>query len=279
MRVLVKVRLRVRMKVQMGLRMSFMLAQHMEDTRDQHTTPSLLLPQAKLNSLYLPPRMDVGGLYAATSRTCALGLVYGPLYPYIYLLTALSLTLCYYSTRYAIATWYLKPAAVGEGMMDSMRASLAAAVGTMVTLQSLALLAAKEDSLGLGSTMAAVGSPACWLLYVATPWGRFPPFRGGEGGFQLEGDTEGMRYDEVMSATQIEMEPYVCPRLTAQTLKALEEEKEFVRNILAHADCWNGTRKRWRRSVKVGDETRAGEGSKDEELARSRSCRTCACLS
>ena len=55
--------------------------------------------QAKLNSLWKPPPMHIGEMYASSVKTIALGLVYGPLYPFLYPLTAFALLLCYVCTR------------------------------------------------------------------------------------------------------------------------------------------------------------------------------------
>ena len=66
--------------------------------------------QAKLNQLWLPPRMFIGELYANTLKTCSLGLAYGPIYPACYLLTAAALLFSNICTSYSISRWYVDPA-------------------------------------------------------------------------------------------------------------------------------------------------------------------------
>ena len=50
--------------------------------------------QIKLNQLYAPPPMAFGHLYAETFRTLSIGVVYAPIYPPAFILTALA-----YSSR------------------------------------------------------------------------------------------------------------------------------------------------------------------------------------
>ena len=192
--------------------------------------------QAKLNSIWQPPQMHIGELYAATVKTLALGLVYGPLYPYIYLLTAFALLFCYVSTRNGIVKWYAKPPAVDDGMMSSMRANLSAVVALMIVVQSLGVFASLDrHHLGYGSTFAALGSPAAWLVYALVPLDRFHAFRPYDEGAEAAdaadagGETGGMRFDEVTKQKQIEMEPYICPKLTKRIFDALVEEEEYAR--------------------------------------------------
>jgi len=192
--------------------------------------------QAKLNSLWRPPPMHVGELYAATIKTCALGLVYGPLCPYIYLMTCGALLFCYIATRNGIARWYLKPPAVDEGMMTSMRTSLSGVVATMVALQTMAILASTRGELGYGSATAVFGCPIAWLLYAFTPLDRFNAFIRREAA--ESGDVESQegqfkyKYEDVMLHTGIEMVPYVCPKLTDKMMAALEEEKVYCQDVL-----------------------------------------------
>ena len=65
--------------------------------------------------------MPLGGLYAETFRSIALGMLYAPIYPPSFLLIALGLCLNYYSTRFAIAKWYMRPPLVGGQLLSSMR--------------------------------------------------------------------------------------------------------------------------------------------------------------
>ena len=130
--------------------------------------------------------------------------------------------------------------------MYSTRTNLSVIVAAMVVVQSLGIFASiDQDNLSYGSAAAAVGSPAAWLLYALFPLDWFEMFKnyeqdeltqaGEEGGVEGEesgGDTGGLRFDDVMRRLQIELEPYICPKLTKHILDALVEEEEYAREKL-----------------------------------------------
>ena len=166
--------------------------------------------------------------------------MYGPLYPAIYLLTAFGLLFCYVSTRYGIVRWYQKQPAVDDDMMASMRSTLSVVIAVMIVVQTLGVFAAIDnESIGFGSAAAAIGAPTAWLVYALVPLERFSYFKdyeqdeGAEDGG--EGDTGGMRWDEVTKLKQIEMEPYICPKLTKRIYDALAEEEEYAKATIAAA--------------------------------------------
>ena len=65
----------------------------------------LVVSQHRLNQLWAPPDMLLGELYASTIKTVALCLVYAPLWPPAYIVTALALLLNYVCTKFAVAYW------------------------------------------------------------------------------------------------------------------------------------------------------------------------------
>ena len=77
--------------------------------------------QIKLNQLYAPPPMAFGHLYAETFRTLSIGVVYAPIYPPAFILTALALLLSFYATKFAIAHWYMRPPLVDGQLMKRFR--------------------------------------------------------------------------------------------------------------------------------------------------------------
>ena len=77
--------------------------------------------QIRLNQLWAPPRMPLGGIYAETFRSLAVGMVYAPIYPPAFLFTAWALFGNYLSTRWAISTWYMRPPLVDGQLMKRMR--------------------------------------------------------------------------------------------------------------------------------------------------------------
>ena len=83
--------------------------------------PLFARSQIKLNELWAPPRMEIGDTYAETFRTLLLGLVYAPIYPPAFVLTALALLSTFYSTKVSIAYWFMRPASVDGKLMKRMR--------------------------------------------------------------------------------------------------------------------------------------------------------------
>jgi len=83
-----------------------------------------VVSQQRLNELFAPPDMLLGELYAANLKTVALCLLYAPLWPLAYLLTAVALGITFLATKYAVSKWYKKPPQISEEMMDKMRARL-----------------------------------------------------------------------------------------------------------------------------------------------------------
>lgn len=77
--------------------------------------------QIRLNQLWAPPRMPLGGVYAETFRSICVGMVYAPIYPPAFLITSFALFSNLYSTRFAIATWYMRPPLVDGQLMKRMR--------------------------------------------------------------------------------------------------------------------------------------------------------------
>eukprot|EP00966_Prymnesium_polylepis_P241655 5588218-Prymnesium_polylepis.1 len=69
-------------------------------------------------SLFKPPKMNIGELYAATVKTVAMGLMYGTMYPPAYLITAFALFISFWGTRFSISHWFKRPPAVDTDMLD-----------------------------------------------------------------------------------------------------------------------------------------------------------------
>lgn len=77
--------------------------------------------QIRLNQLWAPPRMPLGGIYAETFRSICVGMVYAPIYPPAFLITSFAMFSNLWSTRWAIATWYMRPPLVDGQIMKRMR--------------------------------------------------------------------------------------------------------------------------------------------------------------
>lgn len=127
--------------------------------------------QPKLNNLWAPPDMLLGELYAANLKTVALCLIYAPLWPWAYLLTAVALALSYWCTKFAVAYWYKKPPMVSEEMMSSFRSRL----GFIMLLHAIvAIFASKASSdrddsepfaMGAAASAPVTATIIVWALY------------------------------------------------------------------------------------------------------------------
>ena len=69
--------------------------------------------------------MPVGRLYADVVKLVSLCLIYGPLFPFAYLLTAMRLVVQFWATLFTITFLYGRPAALTEKLMDRYAAETA----------------------------------------------------------------------------------------------------------------------------------------------------------
>lgn len=108
---------------------------HIPALINRHILGRFASSQIRLNQLWAPPPMPLGGIYAETFRTLLLGVVYAPIYPPALLLTAFALLSSYLSTRYAISRWYMRPPLVNGSLMKRMRNACEwlALIGAFVT--------------------------------------------------------------------------------------------------------------------------------------------------
>ena len=94
--------------------------------------------QVKLTELWSPIIFHTGVNYALVIKSVSLGLIYGPLWPCAYLLTAIGLALSYFCTRAGLRHWYRMPANVQGDMMLIMRWRLGNVAALAVLCQILA---------------------------------------------------------------------------------------------------------------------------------------------
>jgi len=169
--------------------------------------------QAKISALFKPPRMHIGELHAATVKTAAMGLMYGIIYPPAYLITAMSLLISFWGTRFGLSVWFRKPPQVDTDMLDRMIWVLAIVHGLSIAMSAIAANGATNDWTIVGGPI--VASPIVWVPYMVAPLSLFKVFSGHD---QLdsedsEGDTQGIAYSEVTHKTGFELKPYECPLL------------------------------------------------------------------
>ena len=174
-----------------------------------------------------PVPFAMGYQYARCLVMMTLGLVYGPLYPIAYLLTAFGLVLKWLCTRFAMRHWYAHPANIDQEIMMSFRWRLGNLFGVGVIVQCIALSQATGlTSGGDISTSTAdrkaleaaglvlFGAPILTLIYTLFPLGVFKSLaRFDQLGDVNDTDTGGLRFDDAAKREGYPMPHYVCPTL------------------------------------------------------------------
>jgi len=157
---------------------------------------------------------------AYTLKTTALGLVYGPIYPMAYVLTAIGLSFSWLMTRCGMHYWYAMPADVHQDMMMVFRYRLGHIIGLSVMLQAWATAEAMGSDGGFHSGgVVVVGGPILVVLYALIPLGflkKFAKFDELAGATSSAGpslDTKGIAFDDVDKITGQLAHLYFCPVL------------------------------------------------------------------
>ena len=101
--------------------------------------------QHDLDELWRPPPMRLAAAHAATVRTVTMALLYGPLYPPVYLLASAAIFLSLWATKYAMSRWYRKPPPLNEAMLAHMRLAL----GLVILLHLTGVMLATEGRAGV----------------------------------------------------------------------------------------------------------------------------------
>jgi len=203
--------------------------------------------QAQLNALYRPPALKLGELYADTLKTVALGMIYGPLYPVMFLLVAVALVYAYFCTKVGLSQWYMRPPKVNQDMMASLRTNLGLMVALMIIPMGLGASAVSaDDDDGKIDFKACVfiAAPLAWLLYSVLPLGKIRALSDHSQVDDIDaasfdwdtfkGDTKGIRIEDVTHEKGYEVLPYICPKISAVMRDAMER---FVVDMLAHNEA------------------------------------------
>ena len=125
--------------------------------------------QEKLTFYFKPPEMMIGTMYSETAATIGLGLIYGPLYPPAYALTAIAMFIAWLTTKFSISFWYKRPPSVNTEMLDAVRYRLSIILALAIIVQGFTAWYAAGGNAGritLGSTVA---SPLLWFFYEVAP--------------------------------------------------------------------------------------------------------------
>ena len=102
--------------------------------------------QHKLNDLYEPPEMHVGKNYAKLVKVVSLVIIYGPLYPLLYLVAVGYLFVSFYASRFGIAHWFARPSFMTERVAERMCGWLAISVGISLVFKRFAMSNAGADT-------------------------------------------------------------------------------------------------------------------------------------
>jgi hypothetical protein len=128
-----------------------------------------VVSQQRLNQLWAPPQMNLGELYAASLKTCALCLLYAPLWPGAYLYTCVAMLFTYCCTKCAVAVWFRKPPMVSEGMMERMRSQLGMLMLLHTVVAAVGANAASNDTVGSALSMGAAANAPVVAMFLL--WG------------------------------------------------------------------------------------------------------------
>ena len=157
-------------------------------------------------------------------------MIYGPLYPIVYLLVAVALLFSYCCTKTGLVYWYMRPPNVDQRMMASLRTNLGLIVVLMIIPMALGARAVSEDNKVTAAKLTIyLVAPILWLVYTVAPLGKIP-FLSDHSEVDeildaaednpnfdwdsLEGDTHGIRIEDVSKEKGYEVFPYICPKIT-----------------------------------------------------------------
>ena len=195
---------------------------------NRHVRARFVHSQSAITALFRPMKMRPGAQYSYALKTTALGLIYGPVYPLAYAITAGALVLSWICTRFALCHWYARPPGVDASMMMKLLGRLSFAVAVSLVVQVIATWAAmSKDAAALAATgPVLIGGPLLWASYAAFPLGRFKRLAVTS---QLPShqtrrrsadalDTGGVRFEDVTQLTGESMPLYECPLLFAGDL-------------------------------------------------------------
>ena len=128
----------------------------------------LVVSQARLNQLWAPPPMNLGELYAASLKTAALCLIYAPLWPPAYLITAGAMAFSFWCTKCAVSVWYRRPPMLSEELFQKMRSRLGLLMLLHTVVAAVGANAASSDAVRVGdlSDLGAAASSPVVAMFV-----------------------------------------------------------------------------------------------------------------
>jgi len=191
--------------------------------------------QRKLNELWAPPELKFSTLYASTLRIVWLCLLYAPMYPPIYLLTALLLCFSCAATRCSVHFWYRRPPPIDEYLLEQT----IALVGFGMPLHVLVMYrvqthAQRNDSLSELSSehwerlVIGLIASLVWMIYWLSTQSQIAWLMLARLNIALPPglDTQGIQYSKVPEVCGYDIDRYECP--AASKLRSLESLKKRV---------------------------------------------------
>ena len=186
--------------------------------------------QSYLNKLWRPITLHVGVQYSFALKTAAMGVIYGPLYPPAYMLTALGLGFSWVASRIALRYYYKRPESVNQEMMLEMCRRLGQTLGLSLIFQIVAVNRAitrrtwaEEDGneyveYEWGTVgILYLGGPLLLLVYWIFPYSCFrscanvDELTNFESGGVETLESGGISHDQVTSKLGLDLERYECP--------------------------------------------------------------------
>ena len=178
----------------------------------RHALARAALSQPQLDRLWRAPPLQFAATYASTAKSLALCLVYAPIWPPAYALTAVLLLFSYACFRLAIRKWYARPPPLDEALLDEMRAALLVLLIVHVCVQHVVSAYARDAALSSGLARFVVLISLCSL-------GFFFSIRPRESATT----TDGVPYDKVYARVATPIETYENPAAkVARRLRGLE---------------------------------------------------------
>jgi len=137
--------------------------------------------QAKLEKLWQPPEASLGSFYAGLMKTLALGLIYAPAMPIIWFVTAGTIVVKYWATKYALLRVCRQPPTLDEGLSEVFRELLSYLLIGSVILEGVVLDSRLGDETtdtgrlnigilsGRGHLALPFSAGVLWLVYKVAP--------------------------------------------------------------------------------------------------------------
>lgn len=167
--------------------------------------------QAKLDKCWEPAPHFIGEVHAHLLKSVAAPLVYGALFPPLYLLGAINLLYAFSMCRAAQSWWWRRPPQINDELMQRLRAVIAISMWMHFSVAISAASKVASTVFYAGAIARLLVSAALWLAYIAAPLEKLRWFVR-YNARDIVGD-DALRYDEVRKAKGFALEQYECPTL------------------------------------------------------------------